>query len=105
MGRESFEDDPRSGRPATATIDCVHPIVMDDERLTINQIANAISICRKNFENILHKELGLTKISVQWVSCLLTSDQKWTRLIISRENLALFGRGSAGFLEHFPKPG
>ena len=42
---KSLEDDPRSGRPATATtqenIDrVVHHMVMDDRRLTVNQIAD-----------------------------------------------------------------
>ena len=47
-GRESLEDDPGSGRPATATtqenIDRVHHMVMDDRCLTVNQIANAVGI-------------------------------------------------------------
>ena len=38
-GRDSLEDDPRSGRPATATtqenIGRVHHMVMDDRRLTV----------------------------------------------------------------------
>ena len=39
-GRESLEDDPRSGRPSTATIqeniDRIHQMVMNDRRLTIS---------------------------------------------------------------------
>ena len=50
-GRESLEDDPRSGHPSMATtqenIDCIHKIVMDDRHLTVNHIANAISISRE----------------------------------------------------------
>ena len=47
-GRESLEDDPRSRCPVIATtqenIDCVHHMVMDDRRLNVNQIANAVGI-------------------------------------------------------------
>ncbi|CAI9733412.1 Hypothetical predicted protein [Octopus vulgaris] len=104
-GRENLEDDSRSGRPATATteenIDRVHHMVMDDRQLTINQIANAIRISRERVENILHKELGMLKVSARWVPRLLTSDQKDTRLITSRENLALFEADPADFLERF----
>ena len=39
-GRESLEDDPTSGRPASATnqenIEYVHLMVMDDRRLAVN---------------------------------------------------------------------
>ena len=47
-GRESLEDDPRSGHPSTATtqenIDHIHQMVMNDRRLTISHLANIISI-------------------------------------------------------------
>ncbi|XP_036368320.1 uncharacterized protein LOC118767600 [Octopus sinensis] len=102
--RESLEDDPRSGHSATAAIEeiinCVHHMLMDDRQLTINQIANAISISHKRVENILCNELGIMKVSAQWVSHL-TSDQKCTRLITSWENLTWFEADPTGFLGCF----
>ena len=57
-GRESLEDDQRSGRPCTATtqesINRIHQMVMDDKSLTANHIANVMSICSKRVENILY---------------------------------------------------
>ena len=51
MGNESLEDDVRRGQPTTATteenIDHVHKVVMDDRRLTVNQIAHSVGISRE----------------------------------------------------------
>ena len=62
--KESLEDDDRSGRPTAATaeeenIAHVHRIVMDDRRLTVNQIAHTVSISRERVVNILHNESRL----------------------------------------------
>ncbi|XP_029654764.1 uncharacterized protein LOC115228284 [Octopus sinensis] len=101
MGRDSLKIEPRSGGPATFTIeekvDRVHHMVMDVRRLSINQISNAICISREEVENILLSGLGKTKVSAQWVSHL-TPYQKLTRPITSRENL------TAGFLERLLTP-
>ena len=101
-GRESLEDDPRSGRPATATtqenIECVHHMVMDDRRLTVNQIANTVGISRERLGNILHKELDMSKVSARWVPRLLTSDLKHTRLVMSQANLAVFEADPVSFI-------
>ena len=82
MARESLEDDPRSGRLSTPTIqeniDRIHQMVMNDRRLTISHLANVISISRERVENILHNELGMSKVSARWMPRLLTSDQKLT---------------------------
>ena len=59
---------------------------MEDRRLTINHIANAMSISRERAENILHKELGMWEVLARWAPRLLTSDQKLTRLVMSEAN-------------------
>ena len=93
---ESLEDDRRSRRSAIATtqenIDRVHHMVMDDKRLykknclIYNQTANAVGISREQVENILHNELGMSKVSTEWVSWLLMPDQKHTRLVMLQAN-------------------
>ena len=104
-GRESLEDDPRSGRPSTATtqenIDRIHQMVMSDRRLTISHLANVISISRERVENILNNELGMSKVSARWVPRLLTPDQKLTRLVMSEANLARFEADPDRFFERF----
>ena len=76
-------------------------MVMDDRRLTINQIVKPISISRERVENILHYELGMNEVSAWWVPCLLTPDQNHTSLMTSQETDLVWGRFSC----MFPNPG
>ena len=68
-GRESLEDDLRSGHPSEATtkenIDHIHQ--MNGRRLTISHLANVISISCKLVENIFHNKLGMSKVSARMV--------------------------------------
>ena len=67
-GRESLEDDPKSGRPSTATtqenIDRIHQMVMNDRRLTISHLANVISISRKRVEKFSTMNLARQKFQL-----------------------------------------
>ena len=76
-------------------------MVMNDRRLAISHSANVISISRERVENILHNELGMAKVSAQWVSRLVTPDQKLIRLVMSEANLARFEADPDRFVERF----
>ena len=82
-------------------MDYIHQMVMDDGRLTVNHIANVMSIFHKRMENILHKDLGVSKVLAQWVPWLLTLNQKLTRLVRSKANLAMFEADKDGFVKCF----
>ena len=88
-GRESLEDDPRSGRPSTATtqenIDCIHQMVMNDRRLTITHLANVISIQHFLQTSGKHspQQTWHIKSFGSMGARLLTPDQKLTRLVMS----------------------
>ena len=79
----------------------MHQMVMNDRRLIISHLADVISISRERVENILHNELGKSKVSVRWVPRLLTPDQKLTRLVMSEANLARFEVDPDRFVERF----
>ena len=63
---------------------------MGDRRLTISHMDKEVGITCEWVENILHKELGMSKVSAQWVPQFLTPDQKHIRMVMSQANLAIF---------------
>jgi transposase len=64
-GRTTLEDDPREGRPKSATtpeiIEQVHDMVLDDRRMKVRAIIETIGISKERVEYILHKELDMKK--------------------------------------------
>ncbi|XP_014478528.1 PREDICTED: putative uncharacterized protein FLJ37770 [Dinoponera quadriceps] len=90
-GRTSLEDDSREGRPKTATtletIEKVHYIVLDDRRVKVCEIAEAVGISEEMMRNILQEELGMRKLCARWVPYLLNADQKQMRKRHSQECL------------------
>ena len=83
-GRRSLEDNPRSGRPAEATtsvqVAAVQRLVEEDGRVTVLQIAGKVGISSGSMSSILHKSLGLSKVSARWVPHMLTEEQKQKRV-------------------------
>jgi transposase len=79
-GRTSLEDDPREGRPKSATapeiIEQVHDMVLDDRRIKVPEIAESIGISKERVGYILHEELYMKKLRARWMPHLLTADQK-----------------------------
>lgn len=104
-GRTSLEDDPREGRPKTATtpetIEKVHDIVLDDRRVKVREIAEAVGISEERVRNILHKELEMRKLCARWVPHLLNADQKQMRKRFSQQSLDRFNRDQTDFVRRF----
>ena len=73
----SLKDDPREGRPKTATtpetIEKVRDIVLDNRRVKVCEIAEAVGISEERVRNILHEELGMRKLYARW----MPDDDKW----------------------------
>jgi len=79
-GRTSTSDVSHSGRPIEAVtpeiIDKVYDIVLTDRRVKVRELVEATGISTDSVISILHKQLGMKKLSTRWVPRLLTVDHK-----------------------------
>jgi len=104
-GRTSLEDDPREGRPKSATtskfMEQVHDMVLDDRRMKVREIAETIGISKERVGYILHEELDMKKLCARWVPRLLTADKKCTCMKISEQCLERFNKNKTHLVRRF----
>lgn len=104
-GRTSVFDEERPGRPIEVTtedmVNKIHDIVLADRRVKIREIADIVDISIERIQNILHKKLGMRKLSARWVPRLLTVEQKRNRMTTSEHCLDMFKRNPKEFLRRF----
>ena len=83
-GPSSLDDEPRSGRPASAVTDdniaAVRRMIDEDRRVTCAEIREALGIGSAAVTTILHDKLGASKRCARWVPHNLTEDQKAERV-------------------------
>jgi histone-lysine N-methyltransferase SETMAR len=103
--RTSLVDDPREGRPKSATtpeiIEQVHDMILDDQRMKVREIAETIGISKDSVGYILHEELGMKKLCARWVPRLLTADQKRTHMKIFEQCSERFNKNKPDFVRRF----
>jgi histone-lysine N-methyltransferase SETMAR len=103
-GRTSLEDDPREGRPKSATsskiIEQVHDMVLDDWWMKVLEFAETTGISKERVGYIFHEELDMKKLCARWVPRLLTADQKCTCMNISVQCLQHFNKNKTDFVHH-----
>lgn len=92
-GRESLDDDPRSGRPATArttqSVEFIQHLLTEDRTVTIRLLEEITGINRETIRIILHEDLGKRKLCARFVPHSLTEDQKKQRVLSSKEFVEL----------------
>jgi len=88
-GRTSVKDNERPGRPSTSktneTVARVREIIRNNHRLTIREVAEDVGIYYGSCQEILTKELGMSRIAAKFVPRLLTDEQKQNRKTIAQE--------------------
>ena len=53
-----------------------YTIILDDKRVEVCEVAEAVGILEERVQNILCKELGIQKLCTRWVLHLLNADRK-----------------------------
>ena len=79
----------------------VHKMVLEDCRLKVREISEAIGKSSERACYILSEELGMEKLSARWMPLLLTQNQKRIRVEISEECLVRFERNQEDFSRRF----
>ncbi|EGI62804.1 FLJ37770-like protein, partial [Acromyrmex echinatior] len=84
-GRETLEDDKKSGRPILVRtpemIEKVRDFVANfDRNASLKMMEEALNINRETIRTILHEDLGKTKVCAKFVPHTLRSDQKLARI-------------------------
>ena len=81
-GRTSTDDAERSGRPNSAVVpeNKKSPQISADRKLKLRQRAEILEISEGSVFTILYEHLSMEKLCSEWVSCLLTVDQKQQRV-------------------------
>lgn len=101
-GRTSTKDEHAGGPPITVTtpenIEKVHDMVLDDPRVKVREIAEAVGISTGSVISILHEKLDMRKLTARWVPRLLTIDQKRERVRTSQQCLDMFNHNPKDFL-------
>jgi histone-lysine N-methyltransferase SETMAR len=89
--RTSVDSDQRTDRPSTSrnpdVINKVRSLIMEDHRLTVQEIANDIVISDGSAHAILTDDLGMRRVAAKFVPKLLSCEQKEFRLDIAQDML------------------
>ena len=79
-GRENINDDPKSGRPKTATTDelveKVREIIAIDSNVTCRMLAEEFGVSKDTIYDILTKNLNRRKVCARFVPHKLMEDQE-----------------------------
>ncbi|KAF7246061.1 hypothetical protein EYD10_07867 [Varanus komodoensis] len=94
-GRESIEDDPRSGGLVTATpkenVKKIEKLVLEDAQIKIKMLAEMTNLSIGTIFTIFHDHLNLSKVCARWVQRMLMVPQKQVRVECCRDFLELCG--------------
>ena len=78
VGRDSVDDNPRSGRPTTSkTDDCVarvRELIRANRRLTIRELSVEVGVSYGTCQAILTQDLNMRRVDAKFVPRILTAE-------------------------------
>jgi hypothetical protein len=79
-GRTLADSDHRSGRPSRSRnaniIENVHPLILEDRRLTIREIADEVGISTGSTHSVVTEDLHMCRVVVTFFPKLLSQEQQ-----------------------------
>ena len=94
-----MRDKPRQERSAE-TVANVEVFANKDRRVTLQEAAYQFSIGKASANQILHENIGVSKVSARRVLKQLTEDQKAFRVTIAKEHFGYFDHDGNKFLNY-----
>jgi hypothetical protein len=90
-GHTLADSDQRSGRPSTSqnanAIENVRSLILDDRRLTIQEISDEVGISTGSAHSIVTEDLHMCRVVAKSVPKLLSQEQKQLHLEVARDML------------------
>ena len=87
-GRTSCDNEPKQSRPRTSRsdnmVERVEKVVLEDRRLSVENIAPKVGISVGSVHKILHEDLRMRKVSSGWVPRILADDHKAARMAMMK---------------------
>ncbi|KAF7264765.1 hypothetical protein GWI33_022468 [Rhynchophorus ferrugineus] len=99
-GEMSTEDGEHNGSPKE-TIKKIHKMILNYNKLKLNEIADTLKISTKRVHYIIHEYLGMKRFCAKWVSLELTFDQKQRRVDDSKQCLKMIKRNKPEFVSRY----
>ncbi|XP_052748163.1 protein GVQW3-like [Galleria mellonella] len=94
-GRESVEDEARSGRPVEVRTDTnaqrVRALIREDRRLTVRMLASELGMNRETVRQILTDDFRMRKLCAKMVPKNLSEEQKQHRMTVAEDCLEQVG--------------
>ena len=101
-GQTSLKDEERVGHPSASFTDSnvedTRAMILENRRVTIDEVANHFEISHGSAYDIIHNRLGFRKVCARWVPKQLTEEHRNNRVAICQCLLDRYANEGEAFL-------